>query len=66
MATETALEILNDAHVAFLFDDSARNSSRLFDACLGAGMGHDVPDHEAWAAVRIARWLTSGCMAEAV
>ena len=66
MATEAALEKLNDAHQALLrlgeFNgDNAvayvRATNRLVDACIGAGMPHDEPDHEAWAAERVTRWL---------
>lgn len=69
--TEAALERLNDAHQAYLRADGAvfatpnfstiqaqiRASNVLLDACIGAGMSHDEPDHCAWAAERVTRWL---------
>lgn len=66
-ATECDLERLNDAHQALLRVGSFETHSHayiratnvLFDACLGAGMSHDEPDHEAWAAERVTRWLLS-------
>lgn len=58
------LEIPNDAHQTLLRLDVAsdprgyvRQSNVLFDACLDAGMSQDEPDHEAWGAERVARWL---------
>lgn len=70
---EHALEILNDAHQALLrhgdFETCAdprgyiRASNRLLDACLDAGMSHDEPDHQDWAAERVAQWLI--CSVEA-
>jgi len=33
--------------------------SRLYDACIGAGMSHDEPNHMEWAGRRIAAWLFS-------
>ena len=68
MATEAALEKLNDAHQALLrlgaFETAEprayiRATNVLVDACIGAGMPHDEPDHEAWAAERVTRWLAS-------
>lgn len=69
MATEHQLEVLNDAHQALLragpFDTCAdvrgyvRATNVLVDACIKAGMAHDFPDHEAWAAERITRWLVA-------
>lgn len=41
-----------------------RTSNRLFDACIDAGMSHDAPDHEAWAAEFVARCLCSATMVE--
>lgn len=34
-------------------------SNRLLDACLSAGMPHDEPNHETWAAQAITRELVS-------
>lgn len=63
-ATEANLERLNDAHQTFirakLFSGPVaeiRASNVLLDACFDAGMGHDEPSHESWAAERVARWL---------
>ena len=70
MATEAQLEVLNDAHQALLragdFMTCAdpvlwiRKTNILFDACLDAGMSFDEPNHEEWAAIRVAQWLCSG------
>lgn len=65
VAPEAALERLNDAHQAFLraapFEVAPSAhihlSNVLLDRCFDAGMSHDEPDHEAWAAGRVARWL---------
>lgn len=64
-ATETDLERLNDAHQSWARLDferepqaTIRASNVLLDACFAAGMDHDFPNHEAWAAVRVTRWLT--------
>lgn len=67
MAAEHQLEVLNTAHQALLrakcfaavLDPRAeiRASNVLLDACFDAGMSHDEPDHEAWAAERVACWL---------
>ena len=68
MTSEHALEKLNDAHQALIrlgefsnenARDYVRAANRLVDACINAGMSHDEPDHEAWAAERVTRWLTS-------
>lgn len=65
-ATEARLEVLNDAYSAWVrtwvklaTDPRAaiRATNRLLDACIDAGMAHDEPDHEAWAAERVTRWL---------
>lgn len=66
-ATEADLERLNDAHQSLLrvgpFDTCPdvrayiRATNVLVDACIQAGMSHDYPDHEAWAAERVTRWL---------
>ena len=37
----------------------AREQSRLFDACLNAGMSFDEPDHVAWATLRLSSDLVS-------
>lgn len=68
-ATEHQLEVLNTAHQALIrakcFGAVAdprseiRASNVLLDACFDAGMSHDEPDHEAWAAERVARWLVA-------
>lgn len=34
-------------------------SNRLLDACIDAGMSHDEPNHETWAAQAITRALVS-------
>lgn len=67
MPTEHQLEVLNDAHQALLrmgsFEICAeprsyiRATNVLVDACIRAGMSHDEPDHEGWAALRVTRWL---------
>lgn len=36
-----------------------RASNRLYDACIGAGMSHDEPDHEQWAAAKVCAELVS-------
>jgi hypothetical protein len=73
MATEHQLELLNDAHQAALhagrelvlnpsFDtarDGIRTTNVLLDRCIDCGMDPHEPDHEAWAAERIASWLVS-------
>lgn len=68
MASEHSLEVLNDAHQALVrlgpFETAdarayVRATNVLVDACIKAGMSHDEPDHEAWAAERVTRWLTS-------
>jgi len=68
MAQEHTLEKLNDAHQALLRlgECTAANATAyvratnvLVDACIAAGMPHDEPDHEAWAAERVTRWLAS-------
>lgn len=74
MATEATLEILNDAHQAYLrcgdfmtCDDPRswiRASNRLFGACIDAGMPYDTAVHDAWAAERMAEWLLSGPLDE--
>ena len=71
-ATDHQLELLNDAHQAWLYaadkvsrgDLSAvaveaeiRAINILLDRCIDCGMPHDEPDHEGWAAIRLARWL---------
>jgi len=69
--TEHQMELLNDAHQACLradaafttsgFDAHARTYVRatnvLLDRCIDCGMDPHEPDHEAWAAERITRWL---------
>ena len=66
MANEATLEKLNDALLKLLrlgeFSEAnavayVRATNVLADACIAAGMPHDEPDHEAWAAERVARWL---------
>lgn len=66
MPNEAALERLNDAHQSWVRSwvrlaiepqAAVRAESRLFDACIEAGMSHDEPDHCAWASERVARWL---------
>ena len=66
MSAEHTIEVLNDAHQALLRCDVAAEpvryvglTNRLFDACLDAGMSQDEPDHEAWAAERVALWLVA-------
>jgi hypothetical protein len=61
---EARIEVLNDAHQALLrnsFDADPRAYIRatnvLLDACVDAGMSHEEPDHEGWAAERVTRWL---------
>lgn len=57
------LETLNGALNAYLYAslneaaDEARRESRLFDACLAAGMSFDEPDASGWATARILDWL---------
>lgn len=75
MANEATLEALNEAHQSVLrlgdFMTCAdprgfiRQNNILLDACLDAGMSYDESDYHAWAAERVALWLTSGPMAEA-
>lgn len=65
--TEADLERLNDAHQSLVrlgpFEEVAdvrgyiRATNVLVDHCVRCGMATDEPDHEAWAAQRIARWL---------
>jgi|LakMenEpi03Aug12_release.lakeMendotaPanAssembly.Ray.scaffolds.fasta_scaffold3629168_1 hypothetical protein len=71
MATEHQLELLNDAHQTALrsaaaavegasldtFRAMVRTTNVLLDRCIDCGMDPHEPDHEAWAAQRIARWL---------
>lgn len=66
MPDEHRIERLNDAHQALLRCDVEVHpvryvslTNRLFEACVTAGMSHDEPDHEAWAAERVARWLVA-------
>lgn len=66
MATEHQLEVLNDAHQALLrvgpFESQPRAyiraSNVLLDACYDADMPQAEADHEAWATLRVTRWLT--------
>jgi len=68
--SEHQLERLNDAHQRVLQADRAidydngdtvrayiRATNVLVDACVDCGMPTDYPDHEAWAAEHVARWL---------
>jgi len=64
--TEADLERLNDAHQSLLrlgsFESAdprayIRATNVLVDHCVRCGMSPDEPDHEAWAAERVARWL---------
>jgi hypothetical protein len=67
MATDANLEVLMSEYDALNrlgdFMESAdprgwiRQSNRLLDACIDAGMGRDEPNHEAWAAQRVTRFL---------
>lgn len=41
-----------------------RKSNILLDACIDAGMPHDAPDHEMWAAEFIVACLRSATMVE--
>ena len=64
-----AFEVVDGAHDALIrsgdfmtcADPRAwiRKSNILFDACIDAGMSHDEPDHEAWAAEFICNALVS-------
>lgn len=46
-----ALAAFQTAHHAWcVSDQSARDESRLFDACIEMGMDRDEPSVEAWAA----------------
>ncbi len=75
MVSEHQLEVLNQEHQSLLYFGDCmtctdprgyvRQSNRLFDACLDAGMSFDEPDHHDWAAIRIGEWLCSGPLAEA-
>jgi hypothetical protein len=70
-ATEHQMELLNDAHQTALRTGAAavegasldtframiRATNVLLDRCIDCGMSHDEPDHEGWAAIRLARWL---------
>lgn len=70
MASEAALENLNDSLSAFLrcgeFMTTAdprgyiRASNILFDHAIDAGMDRDTTDHVGWAAERVTQWLMSG------
>lgn len=69
--TEAQIERLNSAHQTALYDARAfvadaslvhaqmmiRATNVLLECCIECGMGHDYPDHEAWAAERVTRWL---------
>lgn len=49
-------------HIALLAEGTrseAREQSRLFDACLDAGMAYDEPDCMAWATQRVTADLVS-------
>jgi hypothetical protein len=73
MTIEHQMELLNDAHQAALhagralvlnpsFDTARagiRTTNVLLDRCIDCGMDPHEPDHEAWAAERIASWLVS-------
>jgi hypothetical protein len=73
MHTEHQLELLNDAHQTALrtaaaavegasldtFRAMIRATNVLLDRCIDCGMDPHEPDHEAWAAERIASWLVS-------
>jgi hypothetical protein len=37
-----------------------RATNLLVDRCIECGMPHDEPDHEAWAAERVSRFLCDG------
>lgn len=70
--TEADLERLNAAHQTCLRADAAftttgfdadarayvRATNVLVDHCVRCGMPTDYPDHEAWAAERVTRWLS--------